>query len=178
MLRSGMAFVRPFENTRPVLGHHVYLAESATVIGDVSLGDESSVWYQTVLRGDVMPIRIGARSNLQDLTMVHGTTDLAGVTLGDEVTVGHRVVLHGCTVHNRVLVGMGAIVLDLAVIESDVVLGAGSLVPPRTRLASGYVYVGAPAKRIRPLNDADRAMIDAGWRSYVDLGKRFGPGQT
>lgn len=171
-----MALIRAFEGTRPVLGAGVFLAENATVIGDVVLGEESSVWYQTVLRGDVMPIRVGARTNLQDLTVVHVTTELAAVRIGDEVTVGHRVILHGCTIESRVLVGMGAIVLDLAVVESDVVLGAGSLVPPRMRLESGHLYMGAPAKRIRRLSDADRALIAAGWRAYVDLGRRFTAG--
>jgi carbonic anhydrase/acetyltransferase-like protein (isoleucine patch superfamily) len=106
--------------------------------------------------------------------MVHTTTGSRRWCIGDEVTVGHRVILHGCTVHDRVLVGMGAIVLDLAVIESDVVIGAGSLVTPGMRLTAGHVYVGAPAKRVRALRDSDRAMIDAGWRAYVDLSKRHG----
>ncbi len=166
--------VKPFEAHVPSLGAGCYVAEGALVIGDVILGPESSIWYGTVLRGDVMPIRVGARSNLQDLTVVHTTTGVSTVHVGDEVTVGHRVILHGCTLHDRVLVGMGAIVLDNAVVESDVVIGAGALVPPGARLAGGYLYLGAPAKRVRPLRDGDRAMIDAGWQAYVDLGRRHG----
>ena len=119
-----------------------------------------------------MPIRVGARSNIQDLTMVHGTTGLAASSIGDEVTVGHRVILHGCTIHDRVLVGMGAIVLDLAVIESDVVVGAGSLVTPRSRLESGWLYLGSPAKKVRRLTEADRGMIEEGWRAYAHLAVR------
>jgi carbonic anhydrase/acetyltransferase-like protein (isoleucine patch superfamily) len=121
----------------------------------------------------MMPIRVGERTNIQDLSVVHVTTDVAGCTLGDEVTVGHRVILHACTVGDRVLVGMGSIVLDLAVIESDVVLAAGSLVTPRTRLPSGYLCMGSPAKPVRPLRDAEREMIRAGHTSYADLARRY-----
>lgn len=164
--------VRAFEGVTPTLGDGAFVAETAAVIGDVVLGPGSSLWYGSVLRGDVAPIRIGARSNVQDLSMVHGTTGLSSTTLGEEVTVGHRVILHGCTIGDRVLVGMGSIVLDLAVIEADVVLGAGSLVTPRSRLESGWLYLGSPAKKVRRLNDADRAMIEEGWRAYVDLSTR------
>lgn len=164
--------VRAYEGVTPAFGEGAFVADTASVIGDVVIGAQSTVWYGTVVRGDATPIRVGARTNLQDLTMVHGTTDLASTTVGDEVTVGHRVILHGCTVGDRVLVGMGSIVLDLAVIESDVVLGAGSLVPPRARLESGWLYLGSPAKKVRRLSDADRAMIEGGWRAYVHFAER------
>jgi carbonic anhydrase/acetyltransferase-like protein (isoleucine patch superfamily) len=103
---------------------------------------------------------------------VHITTNVAGTVIGAEVTVGHRVILHACTVGDRVLVGMGAIVLDEAVVEREVVIGAGSLVPPRARLQSGFLYLGSPAKKVRALRDGDYAMIEEGWRAYVDLGHR------
>jgi carbonic anhydrase/acetyltransferase-like protein (isoleucine patch superfamily) len=119
-----------------------------------------------------MPIRVGARSNVQDNSVVHITTNVAGTVIGEEVTVGHRVILHACTVGDRVLVGMGAIVLDEAVVEREVVIGAGSLVPPRARLQSGFLYLGSPAKKVRALRDGDYAMIEEGWRAYVDLGHR------
>ncbi len=164
--------IEEFEGRRPVLGEGVYVAAGAVLVGDVTLGSLSSVWYGTVLRGDVMPIRVGARSNLQDLSVVHTTTRVSTAVIGDEVTVGHRVILHGCVIHDRVLVGMGSVVLDNAVLESDVVLGAGSLVPPRARLESGFLYVGSPARKVRALRDGDRAMIEDGWRTYVDLGRR------
>lgn len=164
--------VRAFEGIHPRLHDEVFVAEGAAVIGDVELGEQSSVWFGTVLRGDTMPIRVGRRSNLQDLSVVHITTGIAGTVVGDEVTVGHRVLLHACTIGDRVLVGMGSIVLDEAVVESDVVIGAGSLVPPRARLASGYLYLGSPVRKLRPLRDSDRAMIEGGWRAYVDLGRR------
>lgn len=169
-----MSPIVPFEDKQPSIGPGVYVAPNATVIGDVAIGEQSSVWFGSVLRGDMMPIRIGARSNIQDLSVVHVTTDVAGCTIGDEVTVGHRVILHACTVGDRVLIGMGSIVLDLAVIESDVLLAAGSLVTPRTRLPSGYLCMGSPAKPIRPLRDAEREMIRVGWQSYVELGQRYG----
>lgn len=164
--------VRAFEDIHPQLHDGVFVADTATVVGDVVIGEQSSVWYGAVLRGDTMPIRVGRRSNIQDLSVVHITTDVAGTRIGDEVTVGHRVLLHACTIHDRVLVGMGAIVLDEAVVESDVVIGAGSLVPPRARLESGYLYLGSPVRRVRALRDGDRALIEGGWRAYVDLGRR------
>lgn len=161
--------VRAFDGVTPRFGAGAFVADTAAVVGDVELAEGASVWYGAVLRGDVAPIRIGRRSNVQDGSVVHATTNLSTTVLGDDVTVGHRVVLHGCEVHDRVLVGMGSIVLDLAVIESNVVIGAGSLVPPRARLASGYLYLGSPVKRVRPLRPEDHAMIDAGWQSYVEL---------
>lgn len=164
--------VLPFEGRTPNLADGVYIADGARVIGDVVLGEGASVWYNAVLRGDVMPIRVGARSNIQDLTMIHTTTDLSTAVIGAEVTVGHRVILHGCEVGDRVLIGMGAIVLDNVVIESDVVVGAGALVPPRMRLESGYLYLGSPAKKVKALGPRERQMIDEGWRAYVDLGQR------
>lgn len=164
--------VRPFEALHPTLADDAFVAEGAVVVGDVVLGAQASVWYGTVLRGDTMPIRVGARSNVQDNSVVHITTNVAGTVIGEEVTVGHRVILHACTVGDRVLVGMGAIVLDEAVVEREVVIGAGSLVPPRARLQSGFLYLGSPAKKVRPLRDGDYAMIEEGWRAYVDLGAR------
>jgi carbonic anhydrase/acetyltransferase-like protein (isoleucine patch superfamily) len=170
---AGGGGILPFEGRVPVLAEGAYVAPGASVIGDVALGARSSVWFGAVLRGDVSPIRVGARTNIQDLVVLHGTTDLSACAIGDEVTVGHRVILHGCTVGDRVLVGMGAIVLDLAVIESDVVLAAGSLVPPRARMPSGYLCMGSPARAVRPLREAEREMIAVGWRSYVELAARY-----
>ncbi len=164
--------VRSYDGIAPTIARGVFVADTATVVGDVVLAEGASVWYGAVLRGDVAPIRIGRRSNVQDVSMVHATTDLSTAVIGEDVTVGHRVVLHGCTIGDRVLVGMGSIVLDLAVIESDVVLGAGSLVPPRMRLESGYLYLGSPAKKIRALRAEDHAMIAQGWQSYIELGAK------
>lgn len=168
-----MGTILSFEGKVPRLGEGAFVAPGATVIGDVEIGPESSVWFGSVVRGDGMPVKIGARTNIQDLSVIHVTTDVAGCTVGNEVTVGHRVILHACTIHDRVLVGMGCIVMDGAVIESEVVLAAGSVVTPRSRLPSGYLCLGAPARPLRPLRDLELQMIERGWRSYVDLSRRY-----
>ncbi len=157
----------------PTLGARVYVAESASVIGDVVIGEDSSIWFSTVLRGDVFPIRIGARTNIQDGSVVHVTGGSASTTIGDDVTVGHMVLLHGCTVGDRVLVGMGSVVLDGAVIESDAMLAAGSLLPPGSRVPSGTLAMGRPAKVVRQLTDADRERIREASSLYVDYAKDF-----
>jgi len=167
--------VLPFMDKRPVIDATAFIAEQSTVVGDVVIGPESSIWFNTTVRADQMPIRIGARSNVQDNSVVHVTTDVAGTVIGDEVTVGHRVILHACTVGNRVLVGMGSIVLDLAVIEDDVLLAAGSLVTPRTVLPAGWLCRGSPAKPVRPLEERERAMIRQGWTAYTELVGQYNP---
>lgn len=167
--------VLPFMDKRPVIDPTAFIAEQSTVVGDVVIGPESSIWFNTTVRADQMPIRIGARSNVQDNSVVHVTTEVAGTVIGDEVTVGHRVILHACTIGNRVLVGMGSIVLDLAVIEDDVLLAAGSLVTPRTVLPSGWLCRGSPAKPVRPLEERERAMIRQGWTAYTELVGQYNP---
>lgn len=167
--------VRPHENTAPVLGERVYIDPMAVVIGDVHLGDDTSVWPHTVIRGDMHRIRIGARCSIQDGSVLHithaGPYDPEGfpLTLGDEVTVGHRAVLHGCTIGNRVLIGIGAIVMDGAVIEDEVMLAAGSLVTPGKKLASGFLYVGSPAKQARPLTEKEKSFFSYGANNYSKL---------
>jgi carbonic anhydrase/acetyltransferase-like protein (isoleucine patch superfamily) len=163
----------PFEGCTPRVDPSALLTEQSVVVGDVTIGPRSSVWFHTTVRGDQMPIRVGARSNLQDNSVVHVTTGVGGTVIGDEVTVGHRVILHACTIGNRVLVGMGSIVLDQAVIEDDVLLAAGSLVTPRTVLPSGWLCRGSPAKPVRPLTDPERTMIALSWQAYVDLVDRY-----
>lgn len=151
----------------------VFVAEGAHVIGDVVLGAESSVWFNCVVRGDVHRIRIGARTNVQDLTMCHVSSGTHPLTIGADVTIGHRAVVHGCTIGDRVLVGMGAIVLDGAVIEDDVLLGAGSLVTPGTRIPSGTLALGQPAKPKRPLTDEERASLAASAAHYVRVARSY-----
>jgi carbonic anhydrase/acetyltransferase-like protein (isoleucine patch superfamily) len=167
--------VLPFMDKCPLIDPTAFIAEQSTVVGDVVIGPESSIWFNTTVRADQMPIRIGARSNVQDNCVVHVTTDVAGTVIGDEVTVGHRVILHACTIGNRVLVGMGSIVLDLAVIEDDVLLAAGSLVTPRTVLPSGWLCRGSPAKPVRPLEERERTMIRQGWTAYTELVGQYNP---
>jgi carbonic anhydrase/acetyltransferase-like protein (isoleucine patch superfamily) len=162
-----------YRGARPQLGRDVYVAPGAHVIGDVTLGDESSVWFGAVIRGDLMPIRIGARTNIQDGVVIHVTGSLAKTTIGDEVTVGHKAILHGCTVGSRVLIGMGSIVLDGAVIGDDVFLGAGSLVTQGMNIPAGSLAMGSPAKIVRPVSDGHRAWIRHAAQSYLDVGRVF-----
>jgi carbonic anhydrase/acetyltransferase-like protein (isoleucine patch superfamily) len=160
-----------------ILSHHgctpqvdptVFLAPSADVIGEVSIGAESSVWFQVVIRGDVNWIKIGARTNIQDHSMLHVTRRKSPLLIGDEVTIGHRVTLHGCTVGNRVLLGMGAIVLDDAVIGDDCVIGAGSLVTQKMQIPAGSLVYGSPAKVIRPLKQEELAFLKISAQNYVE----------
>jgi carbonic anhydrase/acetyltransferase-like protein (isoleucine patch superfamily) len=170
--------LRPFEGYTPNIDPTSFIDSTALIIGNVSAGPDSSFWPMVVVRGDIHQIRIGARSNIQDGTVIHVTHDGPfnpggyGTVIGDDVTVGHKVMLHGCTIEDRALIGMGAIVMDGAVVESDVVVGAGSLVPPGKRLESGFLYVGSPVKQIRRLTDRELAYFNYSARKYVELKDR------
>jgi len=177
---SGVAMnIRPYQDKRPLLGERVYVDPSAVVIGDVELGADSSVWPLAVIRGDMHRIRIGARTSVQDGSVLHIThagpfnPDGFALTVGDEVTVGHKVTLHGCTLGSRILVGMGAIIMDGAVVEDEVVIGAGTLVPPGKRLESGFLYVGSPARQARPLTEKERAFFSYSAQNYVKLKDQY-----
>ena len=165
--------IRAYLNHVPQLGERVYVDEAAVVIGKVNLADEVSIWCGAVVRGDVNTIQIGKRSNVQDGSVLHVTGGSANhpvgspLIIGEDVTIGHHVTLHGCIIGNRVLVGMGAIVLDDAVIEDEVMIGAGSLVPPRKRLQSGLMYMGSPAKAVRELTEAEKAFLRQSAQNYV-----------
>jgi carbonic anhydrase/acetyltransferase-like protein (isoleucine patch superfamily) len=158
---------------RPRLGAGVFVADGAAVIGDVVLGDEASVWFNTTVRGDVFPIRVGARTNIQDGSVLHVTNGKAATTLGDDVTVGHLVLLHGCTVQDRCLIGMGSTILDGAVIGEGSLLGAGSLVPPRMVIPPRSFAIGRPAKILRTVTEADTAMIREAGAHYVAYAKTY-----
>lgn len=167
--------IRPYGEYTPQLGARVFVDPAATVIGDVALGADTSVWPGAVIRGDMHRIRVGARTSVQDNAVLHIThaSDFNPggfpLTIGDDVTIGHQACLHGATVGSRVLVGIGAIVLDGAVVEDDVVIAAGSLVPPGKTLVSGYLYVGSPCHQKRPLNDSERAFFTYSANNYVKL---------
>lgn len=171
--------IRSYKGMSPVLGANVYVDESAVLAGDIVLGDDVSIWPLVAARGDVNHIRIGARSNIQDGTILHVSRPSAKnaegspLLIGEDVTVGHKCMLHGSRLGDRILVGMGAIVMDDAIVEDDVIIGAGSLVPPGKVLQSGYLYVGSPVKQARPLNDAERAFLSASAQNYVALKNEY-----
>lgn len=167
--------IRTYQGITPSLGERTFVDPSAVVLGDVVLGDDCSVWPLTVIRGDMHRIRIGQRSSIQDGSVLHIThagpfnPDGFPLLIGDDVTVGHQAMLHGCTIGNRVLVGMGAMVMDGAVVEDEVIIGAGSLVPPGKVLESGYLYVGRPVQQQRKLTDKERAFFTYTAGNYVKL---------
>jgi len=150
--------------TKPVIGKNVYVADSADVIGEVILDDNSSIWFNVVLRGDVEKITIGKCSNVQDGTVIHTTLDKFPTNIGDFVTIGHNAMLHGCTIHNNVLVGIGAIVLDNSVIGENSIIAAGSLIPPGKKYPPNSLLMGSPAKVVKTLSDDDIKGI----RDYAD----------
>ncbi len=165
--------ILPFEDKRPILGRRCFVAPTGMVIGDVEIGDESSVWFGAVLRGDVYPIRIGARVNIQDNSVVHVTTGRHATTIADDVTVGHRVILHGCDVGEGALVGMGAIVMDGAVIGPRSVVAAGSVVTEGTVVPEGVVVAGVPARPRRSLSLDEQQRMGALAERYVRLANRY-----
>ena len=167
--------IRSYQGIAPTLGAIVYVDPQAAVIGKVTLGEDASIWPMAVLRGDVNTIRLGDRSNVQDGCVLHVTHDgpfsPGGLPLvvGDDVTIGHHVVLHACTLGSRILVGMGAVVLDGAIVEDEVIIGAGAVVPPRKRLPSRTVWVGNPARPARALNERELEQFTYLSRHYVRI---------
>ncbi len=167
--------VRSFRGLRPRLGEKVYIDPAATVLGDVELGDDSSVWPAAVVRGDMHRIRIGARTSVQDGAVLHIThasefnPEGWPLIIGDDVTIGHKACLHGCTLGSRILVGIGAIILDGAVIADEIMLAAGTLVPPGKRLESGFLYMGSPCRQARPLTPSERRFFSYSAQNYVKL---------
>lgn len=170
-----MAAIRPYQGITPTLGTKVFVDPSAVVLGDVVLGDDCSVWPMTTIRADMHRIRIGDRCSIQDGSVLHIThagpynPDGFPLIIGSDVTIGHKALLHGCTLQDRILIGMGAIVMDGAVIESDVILAAGSVVPPGKVLKSGYLYRGSPAREARPLTDEEMSFFTYTAGNYVKL---------
>lgn len=161
----------PFAGRLPELAPSAWVAPTAAVIGDVTLGEGASVWYNCVLRGDVMPIRVGARSNIQDGTVIHVTRRLAATTIGEDVLVGHSCMIHGCTLMDRAFVGLGAIVMDGCVVEPDGMVAAGALLTPGKRVGGRELWAGRPAKLVRLLSDEEVARNRAGAAGYVELAR-------
>lgn len=176
--------IRTYMGIHPKLGMDVYIDPDAVVIGDVAIGDASSVWPLAVIRGDVHHIRIGGRTSVQDGAVLHVThagpynPDGFPLLIGDEVTVGHQVMLHGCRIGNRVLIGMAAMIMDGAVVEDDVIVGAGSLVPQGKVLESRYLYVGRPAVKSRPLSQKEMSYFSYTATRYVNLARQYVTGDV
>ena len=182
---NGSMPVRPYLDQLPVLGERVYVDEVAHVIGDVVLGDDVSIWPGTIVRGDVNLIRIGARTNVQDGTIVHVSHDgphakLGGfaTVIGEDVTIGHKAIVHACRIEDAVLVGMGAILLDGAVVEKHGFVGAGALVAPGKVVGSGELWLGNPAKKVRMLSDAEIEALYYSAGHYVRLKDQYLAGQA
>ena len=165
--------VYELRGVRPALGRDVFIADNAVVVGDVHLGDEVSVWFGAVVRGDCFPIRIGSRTNLQDNVVVHVTNGKARTTIGDDVVVGHSAVVHGCTIGHRSLIGIGSIVLDGAVIGDDSLVAAGALVTPGTVIPPRSVVMGRPARVTRATSDDDLQRIREGAKNYLGYAHDF-----
>jgi len=167
--------IRAFNGKHPSIHSSVMVDESAVLVGEISIGEDSSIWPLVAARGDVNYISIGKRSNVQDASVLHVSRPKASnpagypLIIGDDVTVGHKCMLHGCIVGNRILIGMGAIVMDGVTVQDDVFIGAGALVPPNKTLESGYLYVGNPAVKRRPLNENELAFLKKSATNYVEL---------
>jgi len=173
-----MKNIRSFENFTPQIDETVFVDDSSVVTGNVSIGEHSSVWPCCSIRGDIHSISIGARTNIQDGSILHVTHDSEyapggfSLTVGDDVTVGHNVVLHACTVEDLCLIGMGSVVLDGAIVQSGAMVGAGSLVPPNKVLTGGYMWLGSPVKRVRPLTGKEKSFLKYSAKQYVKLKNR------
>lgn len=178
-MRDTTGFIRPFEGRSPQIDDSAFIAETAAIIGDVVIGPESNIWYGVVIRGDVNAIRIGARTNVQDGTVIH--VDAHGshwrglpTLIGDQVTIGHKALLHACTIEDNAFVGMGAIALDGSVVESGAMLAAGGLLTPNKRIPKGQLWAGSPARYMRDLSEEELAYFKVSSDHYCELAARYG----
>ena len=162
-----MPLILPVKDKYPKIGFENFIAENATIVGDVVLGNNCSVWFNAVIRGDVNAITIGNETNIQDGAVIHATYIKAATHIGNRVSVGHNAIVHGCTVHDNVLIGMGAIVMDHAIVEQYCIIAAGSVVLENTICESGYLYAGTPAKKIKPITEEQRALLNKLPDNYV-----------
>lgn len=165
--------IMAFREKLPSLHNTVFIADTATVIGDVEIGEDSSVWFGSVLRGDVNYIRIGERTNIQDMTMIHVSSKTHATILEDEITVGHRVTLHGCHIESRCLIGIGAILMDGVRVGRESLVGAGSLLTPGTQIPPRSLVLGSPARVKRELTDEELEYLGRSWKNYVELKGRY-----
>jgi len=162
-----MPLILPVKGKSPIWGEDCFIAENATIVGDVVMGSNCSVWFNAVIRGDVHYIKIGDNTNIQDGAVIHATYLKAPTNIGNNVSIGHNALVHGCTLHDNTLVGMGTIVMDHAVVNEFVIIGAGSVVLENTICESGFLYAGTPAKKIKPLTDEQIAMLKQLPKNYI-----------
>ncbi|QHI38205.1 2,3,4,5-tetrahydropyridine-2,6-dicarboxylate N-acetyltransferase [Kordia antarctica] len=145
--------IKPLNNKHPKFGTDCFIAENATIIGEVSMGNQCSIWYNAVLRGDVHFIKMGNKVNVQDGAVIHATYQKSPTTIGNNVSIGHNAIVHGCTIHDNVLIGMGSIVMDDCVVESNSIIAAGAVVTKNTHVKSGSIYAGVPAKKVKDISE-------------------------
>jgi carbonic anhydrase/acetyltransferase-like protein (isoleucine patch superfamily) len=165
--------VRSYDGKRPRMGERVFVADNVALIGDVELGNDCSIWYGTVLRGDVHFISVGSRTNIQDNCVVHVTNGTRPTVIAEEVTIGHGVIVHGCTIGRGALIGMGSRVLDGAVVGEQALVGAGALVPEGMHVPPRTLALGVPARVKRPLTDDELARLDSSWQHYVEYKEKY-----
>ncbi|MEC9455016.1 MAG: Carnitine operon protein CaiE [Alphaproteobacteria bacterium MarineAlpha10_Bin2] len=168
------AYILPFRNVLPRIAPGAFVAPGASVIGDVEMARDSSLWFSGVIRGDVNYVRIGARSNIQDGTVIHTATRDGPTLIGEDVVVGHQCLLHACILEDACMVGMGAVVMDYSVVESGAWVAAGALVPPNKRVKAGELWMGSPAKYVRPVSNAEREEIERVAAAYAARAKEYG----
>ena len=162
-----MAFILPVKGIEPAWGENCFIAPNATIVGDVHMGNNCSVWFNAVIRGDVNTITIGHDTNIQDGAVIHATYLKAATFIGNRVSIGHNAIVHGCVLKDHVLVGMGAIVMDNVIVEEYTIIAAGSVVLEKTLCESGYIYAGIPAKRIKPITEEQRALLNKLPDNYI-----------
>ena len=165
--------ITSFNKLEPNIGKNVFIAETAAVIGDVTLGDEVNIWFGAVLRGDMHYIKVGNRSNIQDNSVVHVTTAVSPTTIGENVTVGHGAIIHGCTIEDNCMIGMGSIIMDDAIVGEGSLVGAGALVPPNMIVPPKSLVVGMPGKVVRNVNESEFEMIIERPGEYISLAKQY-----
>ncbi len=165
--------IKAYKGITPTVADSAFIEDTAVIVGDVVIEADSSVWFHSVVRGDVNYIRIGRRTNVQDLSLLHVTHDTYPLILGDDVTVGHHVVLHGCTIQNRVLVGMGAVLMDGVSVGDDCIIGAGALVTEHTKIPPGSLVIGSPARVKRPLRETELAWLKESAENYVRYARDY-----
>ncbi|ETN94359.1 gamma carbonic anhydrase family protein [Zhouia amylolytica] len=160
--------IKEINGKKPVLGTNTYVAENATIVGDVVMGDDCSVWYNAVIRGDVHFIKMGNKVNVQDGAVIHCTYQKHPTTIGDNVSIGHNAIVHGCTIHDNVLIGMGSIVMDNCVVESNSIIAAGAVVTQNTHVESGSIYAGVPARKVKEVSpDLTKGEIERIANNYI-----------